>query len=205
MLADVDELSTERGVFHLAVTSRRLPFSWKSLLTVISLSVLAFAFGMTQRDEDHLRDETVRLAELGLTVATSILGFLIAGFTIFATLCKPALVRTMFVIPHKESGFSYLKFVYLCFVMCFVWYWIAISVFTCVRIVHPQGCLLDNIAHYFNSNEMRVQCLDATVYSITVGMFVKLLIELKSFIWNIYAACMILMRWEVEHCDNAPN
>ena len=57
---------------------------------------------------------TVRLwAEAGVVFATGILGFLLAGFAIFASVTKADLFIVLANIRHKDTEISRLKYVFL--------------------------------------------------------------------------------------------
>jgi hypothetical protein len=69
------------------------------------------------------RIESARsMADIGLGFGSTVLGFLIAGFTIFSTLTRPDLFRRLYEKTHTPSGLSYLKVNFFTFAEVFVVY-----------------------------------------------------------------------------------
>ena len=146
-----------------------------------------------------------RLVEIGLTFSTSILGFLIAGFTIFITVTKIQLFAKMARMPYEGSDISFFKYISSAFVFAFVHYvsYLFFCIF-CEIFLMPQGLVS---ATYFviQSN----QCLTTyapIIKKISASMLVTvfgiwslyLVLLLKSFIFNIYAVVTIVVRWHME-------
>jgi hypothetical protein len=55
------------------------------------------------------------IADLGFTFTTSILGFLIAGFAIFASITKPNVFILLARLDHPKGGISRLQFIFFQF------------------------------------------------------------------------------------------
>jgi len=87
---DDGELTSEKSLWDVYKLSRRImPGKTQVVLTflvMIALGLNAFFF---VGDESRLLADVRRWSELGLDFSITTLGFLIAGFTIFATLSKP--------------------------------------------------------------------------------------------------------------------
>jgi hypothetical protein len=76
------------------------------VIASVLLSVNAFAFSTpTSVIVQDLR----RWSEIGLNFSVTTLGFLVAGYTIFATLSNPAMMAALLNFNDSETGFSKLK------------------------------------------------------------------------------------------------
>lgn len=120
---DPKDLTKEKRLWDIYIASKRIPFSRFNAITTafVFILLLANSWFTTQPVEETI--ELVRdLSRTGLAVALSTLGFLLAGFTIFATVTQPSLSLRMAEIAHPDSGLSYLKHNYFVFLRVFIYY-----------------------------------------------------------------------------------
>lgn len=142
-------------------------------------------------------------AAQGMSLAIGILGFLIAGFAIFASVTRAELFITLASIPYKkagkETGINRLQFVFFNF----------INVFT-VYIGLLALCMLVAIGLSENSPIIKIaasvppSCLVSPLL-ILLGLtgalilwLVAALLKLKSFIWNLYQTVLVAIATEAE-------
>lgn len=193
------ELTKEKRLWDIYIASRRIPFSRFNTITtaVVFLLLLANSWFTTQPVQETI--ELVReLSKTGLALALSTLGFLLAGFTIFATVTQPSLSLQMSEIPHPSSGLSYLKHSYFIFIRVFIYY-LVFSIF-CLLIVifgHKGGLvpLLASCSPY--SEHVKFAVAKASYVFLFTGYYF-ILIQLKSFIFNIHHSVMTSLRWKAE-------
>lgn len=193
------DLTKEKKLWDIYVSSNRIPFSRFNLITTILVLILLVVNSWFTTQSIAETIELVRkMSDTGLAVTLSTLGFLLAGFTIFATVSQPSLSLRMAEIRHPDSGLSYLKHNYFVFLRVFVYY-LMFSIF-CLLIImfgHKGGLvpLLAALSPY--PNEVKFAVVKASYVLLFTGYYF-LIMQLKSFIFNIYHAVMTSLRWKAE-------
>lgn len=197
---DLFEEKSLWAVYKICVLRlRRSRFNtFLTLISFLALSVYAI-FGSDEKDQAV---STVRaLADMGLGYGTTILGFLIAGFTIFATLTKEKLLRDMYDNIH-ESGLNYVKVNFYSFIEVFIVFLAFIIVCLFVKIfAFPHGPLTEfvlwlNGAPFFSYRlEIAIWKKISLVFFGTFAVYA--LMTLKSFVYNTHHAVMTLIVWSL--------
>lgn len=143
-----------------------------------------------------LLNDTRKWAALGLSFSITTLGFLIAGFTIFATLSRPNMMLAMMDHINEKTGLPTLKYNFFSFMKVFIAY-IFFSLFYLFVVLFGQdGGFLSNVVRFIpDSDCVRVGMIQMG-YIISGVSFVYLILLLKSFVFNIYATVMNFLRWE---------
>lgn len=101
----------EKSLWQIYVQSRKIPTSKFNLIT----TSIVFMAAMTSWLSDQDTAETIRsvrdMSSTCFNASLTILGFLVAGFTIFATLTNARMFIQMGQIREREtnSGLTYLK------------------------------------------------------------------------------------------------
>lgn len=138
--------------------------------------------------------------------ALSILGFLVAGFSIFASVTKVDLFILLAQLPYKnegkETGLSRLQFIFFNFLNVFsIYLWLL------------AFCLFVKIGFSPQSPVTRASEMLSTLYPIvvlTINFFaaslltvwlIDALLRLKAFIWNLYQAVLLSIVTEAELLD----
>lgn len=140
------------------------------------------------------------LSELGLGFGSTILGFLIAGFTIFSTLSKPEMFLRLQNTTHKGSGLSYLKVNFFTFVEVFVVYVFYMLVCLAIKIFCAKNGLISVVIGFTKIHPLFGYYIDkqwianAGYVGFSTLSFVSLL-ALKSFIFNTYHTVMTSIVW----------
>lgn len=146
------------------------------------------------------RLEVIRsLCDAGLGFGSTILGFLIAGFTIFSTLAKPDMLAKMYATPHS-SGLSYLKVNFFAFVEVFVVYTFLLVIYLSTKIFGAVGGMISSIVDLSSRTPFFGYCLDKQWliniwFVIICSASIYSLLALKSFIFNTYHAVMTAAVW----------
>jgi hypothetical protein len=143
---------------------------------------------------------TRSLAEMGMGFGPTVLGFLIAGFTIFSTLSKPELFRRMYDRVHNESGLSFLKVNFFTFAEVFV----VFSAFTVacllIKIFAGERSFLVSLIQasqrhpFLGYSVDKVWLANGGYVVVPTACFYSLL-ALKSFIFNTYHTVMTSIVW----------
>lgn len=135
------------------------------------------------------------LANDGLTFATTLLGFLIAGFTVFATITKPEIFALMARWP-EDDGLTHLQKVFLLFMQVFAHY--CAFCLTCVLIkltAGPNGPIVSLLSDSYA--ELRL-IYASLVWALLSGWLVYLLVLLPIFIFNIYSMQLVVIDFTMQ-------
>lgn len=190
------DLTKEKSLWDIYVASRSIPGSrFNRIATIVFLVVLVFDSIYGAKSTSDVVDAIREHAEIGLDIALSTLGFLIAGFTIFATMSQPSLLLAMSEVRHPKSALSYLKHNLFVFVRAFIYY--LLFCFLCVLILAfgGNGGVVARIVEAAPYSACLKYALVKLAYIFLYGGFFVLLIQLKSFVFNVYHSVMTALRW----------
>ena len=153
---------------------------WKFCLNVLTLGILKALVS--------------QIAEVGFALTSAILGFLIAGFSIFASITRPAVFVGLAKLDHRKTGLSRLQFIFFNFLLVFVHYlaFLATSIF--LKLVLPLGPTV--VTEIQLRTELPVPLVwwsAVSIISLLLGWLTFLIMLLKSFIWNIYQAVLVVI------------
>ena len=119
-----DRLISEKSLFAVYRKARKVasaPINARLAWGVFVVMVLALAanawFGMPVAPYRSLIVGIREVADAGFTFTTAILGFLIAGFAIFASITKPGVFILLAKLDHKKEGVSRLQFIFFNFLI----------------------------------------------------------------------------------------
>ena len=184
------DLFDEKGLGQIfLVTARRFPYSaFNSISTlVVALLLLLHACAFDLPHKTFL--PSIRsMADIGVSYGSAILGFLIAGFTIFATLTKPRLLVHMYLRTHKRTKLNYLKYNFFAFVEVFTIYLLLIGASILVVVLGGTGGSASAlITKAFSVHSIIIKDLIVRITYVGLGtLLYYALVALKSFIYNIY-------------------
>ena len=200
--AVLDDLLREKDMAAIYKTSRDIPFSTTNLIIGFVAFVFCFSLSLAAGSATEIVDQLVGLAGLAFNTSIGLLGFLLAGFSFFATVGDRSLFFRMAENPHKGSGLSFLKYNFFSFMRVFVEYFVfCLAALTITLALDPKsGCRKLLIEHFgdIKVQEIALDKLAANaVLSSMVAAFVYLLMQLKSFIYNIYHIVMTSIYWEL--------
>lgn len=197
---DPKVLTQEKSLAQIAWRSRRLPSNRFNVVVTLATAALATIYALWSRRPYASFAEWDRLmASTGVAFASQILGFLIAGFTIFATLTKPTLFRRMAVVEHERSRLSYLKYNFFAFVQVFIQY-LCFAAFCLLCLVFgASNGAVSEIAERGFDEPARVKAFVARLgFVVLITWSIYILVVLKSFIFNTYHVVMTAIRWDFE-------
>jgi hypothetical protein len=204
------DITREKSLWQVYRVARR--FKVPVFNTVVRIIILVALTGFCAINEFYFHRSLVTLKDLADTVrgwseagigfGSQVLGFLVAGFTIFATLTKPALFIDLARTYRSEAQVSGLKFIFFNFIFVFVHY--VAFLFACVVIKmfgSPSGMttvVLRKVSG--GTDELKVVVIYAAF--IVMGFwFLNLLILLKSFVWNVYQSVVLSIVYEGDQID----
>jgi len=202
------DLLKEGSLWAFFRKSLRIKRSKRNLIFALIVGVFAFSVTIPESRAGILASQIHSLSLIVLGATVSLLGFLIAGFSFFATVSDKAMFCRMAEHIHKASGLSYLKFNLFIFMRVFTEY-LLMSLFALIAVVvfSPDSASRTTIRRwtrdttwpgFLNINHPMDAAFLAVVLSVLVGLFVYLLMELGSFIFNVYYVVMTTIVWEME-------
>jgi hypothetical protein len=196
----LNALTKERSLFALYRLSYKFPANYFNQIAVCTVFfLLVFYAGLAWREKVDLLPALRALINVGLQFATSILGFLIAGFTVFVSVTKVDIFLKMAEMPFDDTGESWLKYNLSAFMLAFAHY--VAYVFMCLvfvilasqdgltSLIYRQLAATGNAEDFAFSR--RIWTYVCFVGFATWSLYVVLL--LKSFVFNIYAVITIVV------------
>jgi hypothetical protein len=199
-----DNITAEKSlwaVWKMAHRVRRNRFN--RICAILVICVMGLYVCVSKQTPREIADMDVGLANVGLGFAATILGFLVAGFTIFATLARPSLLAAMAQHTEDHSGLSYLKYNFSVFFETFGWYLGFAGLCIAVLILGAAGGVATQLIGLLpNQLQLVFDRILPRLCAFLIGvLFVVVCLELKSFIFNIYHVVMTSIRWSVEYPD----
>ncbi|KZY29068.1 hypothetical protein A3731_26920 [Roseovarius sp. HI0049] len=134
------------------------------------------------------------IAEIGFALTTAILGFLIAGFSIFASITRPAIFAGLAKLEHKDSGLSRLQFIFFNFLLVFIHYLTFLGASIFLKLTLPMAPeVVELIRHKTGVSAVYVWSAATVLAALLLIWLTFLMMLLKSFIWNIYQAVLVVI------------
>jgi len=204
--AILKDILAEKTIWQLYRTSRRIPFSSKNTVLGIAIGLIAGVCSLWSTSAGALADQLQTLSAVVFTNALTVLGFLLAGFAFFATLADRAMLGRMAELQHTGSGLSFLKYNLLTFLRVFCEFLVMALVSLLLLLWSTKGIGLRELAARaadtigtppgpFGSPR---QFFVSAFFSLFVGALVYLILQLGSFIFNIFHVAMTIVRWTLE-------
>ena len=165
----------------------KLPRSRTNELLVGFATVVVAVMPMCWLDQTNRLEKILSLYDLLSQVMGTIVGFSIAGFTIYISAYNPKFVVRMWNFEDKESGFSMYKAHILNFVALLIYSTLAFAFTVTVSF------LLRFIDHGYLSSVKRdiwMICTQLLCFGATGFLISSLLVQIKSSIYNLYNLAM---------------
>lgn len=194
------DLTKEKNLWQIYLSARRIPSTnFNKFFLILSVVIISLDVFLSKRNLDVFLSEIREWSSLGLQVGLTTLGFLIAGFTIFATISKPSLSIAMAQIKHEEFNISHLKKNYFVFMRVFIYY--IVFCFFCIFLLlfAKKDGLIFYIMEISPSSYHLKEVGFRIIYVFLLSFHVFILLQLKSFVFNTYHSVMTSLRWEAEN------
>jgi len=187
----------EKSLWAIYAKARRIPVSsfnfWATLIVFVLVSLQYCMLEISLDDKLKIvRD----FSTMSIGLVVSVLGFILAGFTIFATISQPDMLVAMSRHRHEKSQLSYLKNNFFIFMRVFIYY-LSYTVFCLLVIVFAvKGGLVHKVVQLSPISWKISEWLVGAAYVMLYTGFFFLLMQLKSFIYNVYHTVMTAIRWK---------
>lgn len=195
------ELTKENNFIELYKLARCIPTS-KDNLYIYWASLLVFVF-FGALNIGNLDNELKVLAQNVkdlINWSISILGFILAGYSIFASLTDKSLQKLLAKKVHKATGINRLKHTHCLFVKVLIDLIIIIGCCFFVKVVfNDQATIKSNLLNFYEGGVIAM--LVSILNSVIDSLFIYMLLLCKSFVYNVYHIIMITTRWEIEKGD----
>jgi hypothetical protein len=189
----------EKSLWAIYRKARRIP---SNKFNVVTTTIVFLAACLTCWLSENDIPTTLKFvrdsATLSFNACLTLLGFLVAGFTIFATISNPNMLVRMGELRHGESGLSWLKYTFFSLIRAFI-YFIVFTIF-CFLIIFEgsTGGLISLLVKWSQfPHEISFAIVKISYVLIITGQYF-ILMQLKSFIFNIYHTVMATLRWRAE-------
>jgi hypothetical protein len=200
------DLTREKTLLDLYRLGRKFPHSKFNRRVALLMAALLTLYCYLQWDNTSILVTALRkTADVGLSFSTSILGFLIAGFTVFVTVTRVDIFVAMARVEYEYSGESYLKYNLVQFMLVFSHYIAYLFVCICfVLFAQPHGLVSTVTAQLLAISAY--PCISTILYKLPVAIALVLLgawttylvLLLKSFIYNTFQVITTTVLWELE-------
>ncbi|MEZ9038676.1 MULTISPECIES: hypothetical protein [Vibrio] len=192
-----NELTQEKSLWDIY---KKAFLIFPSRLQVITIFIVALGLGFNafyfEEDISVLLSDIRNWSSFGFNYSITTLGFLIAGFTIFATLTKPDMMLAMMDHPNKKYKLPTLKYNFFVFMKVFVSYIFFSMVYVTIILLGQKNGFIGNFIDLIPHSIEIKKTIIKIGYIIIGCSFIHLLMQLKSFIFNIYMIVMNMLRWE---------
>lgn len=195
-----EELTREKNLWDVYQNSRRLPRNRLWMLFAVCVLVVDVAY-WTAADA-KLADAIEHfhaVVDEGIGLVRSVLGFMLAGFTIFLTVTRQGLFLSLAKARHK-SGYSYLQNALYIFLRVFILYLVVLVWCLLLRFfAWPSGPLPTAMLSATGPEWDRVNRFVVSLAAgTTASLVVYAVLLLGSFIFNVYATVLAGLRWDWE-------
>jgi hypothetical protein len=203
------DLTREKTLLALWRTSFKFPKRRFNFVVTALVAITLARYCQLDWDQPQKLMAAFRKIEgTGFSFATSILGFLVAGFTVFVTVIRIDMFLTMARTEKANTGESVLKYNLSAFIVTFVHY--TSYIFVCLMselFLQPGG--LASVA-FANANTYPhlapwtplAHRFCAAVLLVTFGAWTAyMVLLLKSFIYNVYQVTTVSVAYAWQEAD----
>lgn len=198
------DLGREKSLWQLYRLARHIPRS-RSENVIMALGWMAMLVYVLSTFSDYadLLSQIRSLISDGLNFVASILGFLVAGFTIFVTITKTEVFVAMAKKKHSEYGeLTWFKYSMAVFMYVFAHYFAFIVVAYILKVslavAGPAHTLRILLLRYWSHTDALVWGVTCILLLSLSVWLLHLVLLLKGFIFNIYAVVTTVVRWELD-------
>ena len=141
-------------------------------------------------------------ANFGASFSVAILGFLIAGFSVFATVTRPSVFHVLAKFRQSNRNISEFKFVFYNFLYVFAHYVTYLAGCMAVVFAFTKQSPVWFMAYLiWKRNPQWVDIATALVGVIVVSYSLFLMLLLRSFLWNLYQGLLFAIFFDERQQD----
>lgn len=190
-----EDLLKEKSLREAYVSSKALARSsfnkWAVRGAAVSLAAIGVIWTL-QKKSDVSYNAVLQISDTAFDLTVQILGFLIGGFAIFATISDSDLMVRLAKTDMKRTGLSVFKTIFFNFISVFYIYVVTLSIAVIVKLLASLRLFRARDLWVCDEN-LLISFINSVTFFV-LGMAVTLsILRLKSFIWNIYQAYLTLL------------
>lgn len=184
-----NNLLAESGFWDLLRITLKIKFNTENALIPLVVFIFVFLcnlFGELGSDNLQMNDVASSAKDLVGWYYT-ILGFLVAGYTIFASVTSIKSSIRMAQLKEEQTGLPYLKYLHAIFFKTIIVFFLASFLSLITVIIFRKHGFLGVI---YKSVHQEMHYILSFFDAINIALFFLSLMLLKSFLYNIYSAVM---------------
>lgn len=195
------EITQEKSLYDIFKKSLKMQYNRFNLLVLFLSLVVLICYCLYTDDSSYSIIKKVRwMSDIGMSFVANILGFLVAGFTIYATITDKNLFVHMSKIEHPKYKISYLKYSLFNFMYVFVIYISFLMFCFAIRILFDSHGTIPTLLKLNHLHSPAIKGIGVKGLFILLGVWITyLILLLKSFAFNIYHVVTVSIRWEYEN------
>lgn len=197
------DLLKEKNLWQIYFASRNITdskFNW--IVGIISLVFFA-TYATLAPELRVIYTLLIKLSEIGFNTSVTILGFLVAGFTIFGSLTRPNLLLTMLRFKEGRSGLSYLKYNFFTLIRTFICFLIFSAFNLVVIVLGYQDGPGSVFVKMWPDLQLVVGPVVRITFIISAILWTSVFLELKSFVFNIHHFVFTMIKYDaVQHNES---
>lgn len=191
-----EELTAESSLWQVYLMTGKIKGSRFNYYTTAVIALLLLFNSIFFSSEKILIFSIHSWASMGFNFTVTTLGFLITGFTIFATLNKPNMLLALMNHKDPKSGLPSLKYVYGIFMQVFISFITYTVIYLMIILFTQANGPLAQIVRLLPYSDCFKIVFVTICYSATGASLLYLVLIIKTFIFNIYSILMHALRWE---------
>ena len=193
---ELESLFNETSLFQVY---RKAPSFFSNRFNSICLGCVALCLSALAILDFRVRDTTppghllstfMAWASLGVSLAGTILGFLIAGFAVLCTVLRPQTMRALQRLENKQLGESELKYLFTLFIDVLVQY-LALLFWSLTASIVLSPIVNNFISIASRFNPLIPPLASHVLFVIWGSWLIALVLVLKSFIYNLYQSLLL--------------
>lgn len=199
---DFSDITKESSFWKLYLACRKIPSNKDnaivSLLSFLLSMLIIYCCNYTSNE----LIKSINEASINITTwSVGIIGFILAGYAIFATLAQPDMQMKMALIKSDVNELSFLKLIHYSFIKCIIDMLFIIFVCFVFSIDFVSKILYQMRDIYIMGVDVKTYFL-VFILAMIYSLFVLLLMLTKSFVYNVCHSVMTSIRWYAENHVN---
>ena len=195
------ELTKESSLWDVYILTRVISINTFDFWFTIFISLLLFVNSVYLSSSMELIQSIRQWVPFVFGFTTTTLGFLITGFTIFATINKPDLFLALMNIKHPTYDMSFLKYIYGVFMRVFIQFIFWSIVYLIIIMFGQDKGLITKVAKAIMlPHEVKVFVVQISYIAVGASS-IFLVLSIKTFLFNIYTMLMQSLRWEMNNIE----
>ena len=172
-------------VYRASRKHRKSRFNRAVYITVFVFVTIVSVLWVRAEDVQSSAKAASEVAEIAFDLTVQILGFLIGGFAIFATVTDDRLMIRLAQAPMSD-GASVFKHVFYSFLSVFFIYVVTLSCAIAVKVLDNLNAVNPSDIFGVDRAPVVISIFNSFIFAALTLLVSLSVVRLKSFIWNIY-------------------